>query len=373
MKKFLLVSILLMSVVVAVVGCGSGGSCGGPGGLNPNATWKQVGADFATSASSPSKICFNGNTPYLATVELDGTHVYYFNNTNWVDTSSSGPVINGGYPSLLVANNKLYLSCRDYSTINYQATVSTYDSSGNTWAAYPASGGTRFTTNAITGSSLYYSNNTFYLGCCENSYGTVWTSSSGGSWSKASSSPSQTIASPIDMAGSGSTLYFFCSVGGYPVVYKIDSSWSALGAGGKVYPGGASSLSIGLNTVGVPYVAFYDITTTLAKVKKYNSGTASWDDVGSVDNVSDAKAVSNTNTQVRLFMDGNTPYVAYQDDATKTIFIKKYTGSSWSLVGGAGILCSDPISYISIYVKSGIPYISFIKNTTPIMAVWKCD
>ena len=114
--------------------------------------------------------------------------------------------------------------------------------------------------------------------------------------------------------------------------------------------------------------------TGCARVRKYDSGTSSWVDVGSSTNVSDDASVSNNNFSVRLCMDGNTPYVAYQDDATKTIFVKKYDGTQWVVVGGQGIACVEGISHVSLVVKAGVPYLAFIrKAATPVMNAWKCD
>jgi hypothetical protein len=201
---------------------------------------------------------------------------------------------------------------------------------------------------------------------------------SGGSWgplgATADFSTTQVDFINLDMAGSGSTLYCVYLTGSIPTVCTYQSGWTFVGTGGALQAGWATSPSIGVSTAGVPYVAYYDGTTTCARVKKYDSGTSSWVDVGSSTNVSDDTAVTTGNFPVRLCMDGNVPYVAYQDDATKTIFLKKYDGTAWVVVGGAGITCTDGIAHISLVVRSGVPYLAFIrKAATPVMNAWKCD
>ena len=264
MKKITVIVPVILALTIALTGCAPAGG-GGPV-VDP--TWKQMGSDFAATASAATRICFDGSTPYVASSEVDGAHVYTCDATGWVD-SVGGPAVYGGYPSLAFANGKLTLSTRDYRTGAYKATVMTFDGAAGTWSAYPSSGGTEFSANEIACNALYSNGTTLYLGYAAKMSAADWraavmTCQGGGSWGALGATANFSTAivgtTELDIAGSGSTLYFVYLAAQIATVCKYQSGWTFLGTGGAVQASWVTSPSIGVNGAGTPYVAYYDGT-----------------------------------------------------------------------------------------------------------------
>ncbi len=100
--------------------------------------------------------------------------------------------------------------------------------------------------------------------------------------------------------------------------------------------------------------------------------------------------VNNGMTHPSLFMDGDTPYIAYTNVPPDPNYpsephpdyyagmVKKFNGHSWVEVGGKKYTADkDEAVYTSLYVYDGIPYVSYVEqnpyNNTSVIRVKKYD
>jgi uncharacterized repeat protein (TIGR02543 family) len=146
-----------------------------------------------------------------------------------------------------------------------------------------------------------------------------------------------------------------------PVVQEYDNNvWQPVGGGdvydetaySDIYEGTAYSnvsLFVDQNT---PYMAYQESDNSVW-VSVYNSG--SWEPVGRA-----SAGTGISSSSVSLFVDQGAPYVAYQD-ISGDINVSEYSSGSWGPVGtsaGPGISTSP----ISLFVDPGTPYVAY-KNT----------
>jgi len=106
----------------------------------------------------------------------------------------------------------------------------------------------------------------------------------------------------------------------------------------------AEDLTIKIDDAGIPYIGYraFDNGSNIAKVMKYNG--SSWASVGVPD------TTINTSQRVSLALDNaGTPYLAFADSSYNgKITVKKYSGTSWDLVGPAGFTTIDTAMYITL-------------------------
>lgn len=106
---------------------------------------------------------------------------------------------------------------------------------------------------------------------------------------------------------------------------------------------------------GTPYVAFVDSANSGLSVAMGSVG--SWSYLGAKGGVS-----SSTYQWPSLAVDSiaGTPYLAFvQDDSGyQKVFVKKYSGGSWSVVG-SGAVSTGSAGYPSLYVYLGTPYVAY--------------
>ncbi len=145
------------------------------------------------------------------------------------------------------------------------------------------------------------------------------------------------------------------------VVKKYDgSSWVTVGSN-DVSTGQADYISLAFAPGGTPYVAYSDKdNSSKATVMKLSGG--SWGTVGSAGFSAGAAG----NTSLAFAPDG-TPYVAYPDGSnTSKATVMKFSGGAWNAVGTAGF-SSFYSSYTTVaFAPDGTPYVAYTDSgTTP--------
>lgn len=127
----------------------------------------------------------------------------------------------------------------------------------------------------------------------------------------------------------------------------------------------ATHVSLALDSNGTPYVAYTDASVNGAvSMQKFENGA--WSLVGAAGEVSANQAAS----YVVLTFDGTTPYIAYVETAGVTV--RKYDAAAWTPLGNAGAVsgAGSGFQYLSIRVKSGIPYVAYAQVGTSSTAVF---
>jgi hypothetical protein len=111
---------------------------------------------------------------------------------------------------------------------------------------------------------------------------------------------------------------------------------------------------LAVDSGGTPYLAFKDYYTNKANVMKYTGGGGSgWAIVGSAD----FSPVSISSAS--LYLDGTTPYVAFNDVySSSQASVMKFNGTYWAYVGKADFTAGGA-GYLTVAVNGGIPYVAF--------------
>ncbi|MCL4835894.1 MAG: tandem-95 repeat protein, partial [Caldilineaceae bacterium] len=134
-----------------------------------------------------------------------------------------------------------------------------------------------------------------------------------------------------------------------------NDSWQYLGAPGfsATY---ATEVSLAFDSNDTLYVAYREASSTIkANVKKFDSNSGVWVQVGSVD------FTPGLAYYLSLALDSNgVPYVAYMDGANSyKASVMKFNGTSWVNVGIAGFT-ANRAEYISLALDSNnVPYVAF--------------
>ncbi|HEX2954947.1 MAG TPA: hypothetical protein VHR47_13335, partial [Bacillota bacterium] len=148
-------------------------------------------------------------------------------------------------------------------------------------------------------------------------------------------------------------------------VQYTSHTWRLAGTQGGVSTYDVKSLSIAVDNVGVPYVAYSENGSV--SVKRFNG--ASWALLGPPDFIS--------SDDVIVAMDGNVPCLAYVDNAG-SIRVKKWNGGSWVNIGGiAGRVSSNGNPngnhHFSFDVSNGRFYILSLSPTSGKNILMKFD
>lgn len=106
-----------------------------------------------------------------------------------------------------------------------------------------------------------------------------------------------------------------------------------------------SELSIVIGTNDVPYISYFDSKDKKIYVRKFNG--IEWDILGGKE-----LFTGKINNMSFALDKNNIPYVAYGDSENNTISILRYKNENWEKVNSDGL----------IKEKSGLPFISFDKN-----------
>jgi hypothetical protein len=323
-------------------------------------SWQNVGMPgFTAGEADYESITFGKNdTPYVAYLDQannDGPTVMKFNGTSWVVVGTPGFTGNlASYTSIVTdSSGTPYLTFADGNDTQ-KATVMKYN--GSSWETLGSPGLSigiaNFTSLAIGSSDTLYAIFADQADSCLPKLSVM--KYNGSSWVNVGPvrfSPILTNGAAI--AVHGNTPYIT-----YPdssIVRMFDgSNWVPVGALSGL-GAGMQSMSLAVDNMGTPYVAYSDNTNAYkATVIKYN-GTA-WVYVGTPDfSFGEADNIS-------LAINGSgTPYIVYSDAGTTDFYatVKKFDGTNWVTVGTPG-LSGTLAQFTDIAINSaGIPYVFY--------------
>lgn len=137
------------------------------------------------------------------------------------------------------------------------------------------------------------------------------------------------------------------------------TGWEAVGSSSGLSGGLALFISLAIDSIGTPYVAYVDNENAKATVMKYTGiGTTGWEAVGSAG----FSAGITYGTSLAIDSSG-APYVLYSDGVDRKATVMKYTGigaTGWETVGEAGFSVGAA-SYTSLAIDSrGILYAAYV-------------
>jgi len=285
--------------------------------------------------------------------------IYYRKGLFWQNVGEAGFSAGGvAFTSLSVYNGVPYVAYRDGGNGD-KANVMKYE--GGLWQYVGGSGG--FSAVGAVFTFLYVYNGVPYVAYSDESVSHRATvmKYEGGSW--------QTVGDAGFSAGGASdtSLYVY---NGVPYVVYIEfgshratvmkyegGSWQTVGSAG--FSAGESSYTSLYVYNGVPYVAYRDAPSSYkATVMKYTGlAPTGWESVGS------AGFSAGRADDTSLYVYNGIPYVVYQDihEPDRSATVMKYTGegsTGWESVGSAGF-SAGYVSYTSLYVYNGVPYVAY--------------
>ncbi len=324
-------------------------------------SWQNVGMPgFTAGEADYESIAFGKNdTPYVAYQDQannNGPTVMKFNGTSWVMVGTPGFTGNlANYTSLVMdSSGTPYVIFQDGNDTQ-KATVMKYN--GSTWEALGSPGLSigiaGFTSLAIGSSDTLYAMFADQADSCIPKLSVM--KYNGSSWVNVGPprfSPILTNGAAI--AVHGNTPYITYPDSSIVQVFN-GSNWVPVGAPSPLIAG-MQSMSLTVDNTGTPYVAYSDNSNGLkATVIKYNGtawvtvGTAGFT-VGEADNVT--IAVDHTGT----------PYIVYSDaggtpDSYATV--KKFDGTNWVTVGGAGFTGTLALFPDIAINSTGVPYVFY--------------
>ena len=296
--------------------------------LDP-AAWEEVPSGitgFSDGAASYISLFIDNGTPYVAYCDATlGTAILKkFNGTDWESVPDPGGDTGfsaGGasYTSLYVDNGTPYVAYKDFANSN-KATVRKF--SGTSWDDV---GNPGFSADIVDYTSLFVYGGIPYVAYQDRTDPFFW-----GEY-KANSMKFN--GTSWEVVPASATEGFSDDKADYTSLY-IDN--------------------------GTPYVAYSDNSKgKRATVMKFN-GT-SWDDV--VDQLL-FTPISTTEVQyTSLYVENDTPYIAYKDMADFSGIIgkatvRKFNGTEWEDVGSPGF-SADAVDYTSLFIENGIPYVAY--------------
>ncbi|HNV97298.1 MAG TPA: hypothetical protein PKL13_03190, partial [bacterium] len=262
------------------------------------------------------------------------------------------------------SNNMPYVAYQDWDKSG-KATVKKY--SGSSWETIGMEG---FAGNAANSTQVFLHNDNPYLiyrdSLANGAKTTLMRYTDSAGWYAAGTSafsdaraiyPSLYVYDNGTATGTPYVGYFNTSDGtnGKIIVKKLENeTWQTVGTEVTSNTATYSYVSLVVDSLGVPHIAFYDgYNSKKATVMKYNG--SSWVNVGS------AGFSSGQADYVSLAIDSNNiPYVAFKDAGNSSkATVMKYNGSSWVNVGSAGF-SSGQADYVSLAIDSNnIPYVAF--------------
>lgn len=333
--------------------------------------WHLIGAaSFSGAWSNSPSLYVNDGTPYVVFEDAGNSYkatVMTFNGTEWEHVGSAG--VSAGraeHTSLYGVGETLYAAYKDHGN-GRKATVMTYD--GTEWKNV---GGAGFSTGLAEFVSLYVdekNGETVYVAykdIANDDKATVMkytgTDQTESGW--------EAVGDPGFSEGMANYTSLVIN-DGVPVVAYQDAAnsfkatvmefkeneWVPLGSDG-FSAGIARELDLFLGEDGTLYVAYQDGGNDYkARVMKYTGeGDSGWESVGGVGlSAGSANAIS-------LFVDGDTPYVAYQDTTLDNkATVKAYIAGNWEVVGSAGFSVQrvSGATPTSLYIDGGRPYLAY--------------
>lgn len=142
---------------------------------------------------------------------------------------------------------------------------------------------------------------------------------------------------------------------GYISIAIYAQTWNLVG--NKGFSGGlAQHISIAVDSLGTPYIAFSaHLNSFAATVQKFN-GT-NWVNVGTA-GFSGSTQV--TFTRIAIAPDGVTPYIVYSDGENGyKATVRKYNGTQWEIVGNALLSAGYAYNTNITFAPDGTPFLSY--------------
>ncbi len=283
--------------------------------LTPTPFWDILGGkSFSDGTADFVSLSIYNGQPYVAyedNMHSNGVTVMKYSSGAWSPVGAKG--FTGGISndcSLGVVTNP-YLAYRDFNNGN-KATVMKYD--GSAWSKV---GGAAISPGAAYEASLYTDGFKIFTAYRDNSNG-----------------------------GRASCRLWFGSV------------WSDVGSPG-FSSGTASSISLDVDSAGTPYVAFkewgFDNLVQKLSVMKKGAADIKWVYVG-------GQYISSAEAEHISFKIGGSPavpYVAYADYANgKKLTVKRFNGTTWDVVGTAGVSAGEATSISLFFNAAGEPSVA---------------
>ncbi|WP_423149068.1 gliding motility-associated C-terminal domain-containing protein [Rubrolithibacter danxiaensis] len=337
--------------------------------------WETVSTGFSSGAAAYISVAKSNKDVIYVTYQDGGlgdqavVKQLNTNNLQWEDLGgenvSSGTT--AGFMAMAVGADELpYIVYQDEANFN-KATVRKYNKQSASWEILGnpglSDGSAAYTSIAVGSNNIPYV--VYQDGASFNKVSVKWYKSSTGTWEVAgtegfSAGSADFTAIALDQNNIPFVVYRDASLNYKAVVKKYNSSaknWETIGAEG-FSQGSIAYITIAINKDNIPYVSYRDdINSNRITVKRYNSVTSSWENVGATG--FSAGSVAYTSIAIDS---NNMPYVVYQDitNGSKAT-VKRFNSSSsaWETVGTVGISSAN-VSYTSIAIdKANIPYVIY--------------
>ncbi len=329
-----------------------------------NAVWQNIGSPgFSGTAVNTSLFVSNG-MPYVAYEDNSNSGkgtVKYFNG-NWTQESTTFSNGTAQYPSLYMSGGTPYVAFVDDANSS-KAMVKKYNGSWSYLGGAVSDAGAQYTALCISSGIPYvaYSDSGNYGMVTVKSY--TW-AGSGGNW---------TLVGNRDFSMGAADYISLCVYNGTPYVayedmgdyyrttvmkYNVNGlTWAYVGQPG-FSKASVAFTSLGIDNNGTPYVAFVDSQVSdKASVMKYDVNGLTWAYLGT-EGISPGPVAYTS-----MFMSGNTPYVAFQDETTgnsnkETVMKYDVNGLTWAYVGSQDFSAGGT-QYSSLFVYNGVPYVAY--------------
>ncbi|MEO3944161.1 S-layer homology domain-containing protein [Gorillibacterium sp. CAU 1737] len=340
-----------------------------------NSTWQQVAGDVLSSAAQATSLYVVNGVPYVSAASASKVQAWKGNGSGWtslLDQSTTAPTNTSLF---LNEAGKPYVAYSNSATAGYTKVMKF--TSGTSWtsldAPVPANDTPPLKASSI--SLTIDEDGTPYLAANQTSMSgrvsvTKYKNSAWEYVGSKSIAGEQAFSASMDLYQS--TPYVaYCvndsfAYGAYVTMKKYDGTqWNTVG-NAQISTKSSSYLSgayvaMKISSNGTPYVAFADPGTGNRLMVKKLSGS-NWITVGS-DYLTAGEASS-----ISLYVDGETPYVAYKDGtaaSTAGVTVKGFNSQSngWITLGNSEIAQSSNAKGISLFVESGIPYVSYSTNS----------
>ncbi len=337
-----------------------------------NFSWQQMSSDVLSSAAQSTSLYVVNGGAYVSAVTGSKVKVLMGNGSSWeqlLDQSTTA-----SYTSLFIdKTGRPYVAYSDSAATGHTKVMKFSMSWTSLEAPVPAANQAALRASYI---SLSADNSgTPYVAANQNNMsGRVSVSKYNGSAWEYVGSPSvsgdQAYSASMDIYN-GTPYVAYCvndtyASGAYVTMKGYDGSqWYTLG-GSQISTKKSSDVtgafvSMKISSSGTPYVAYADPGTgNRLAVKKLSEGD--WVTVGG------GYLTAGEASYISLSLDGETPCVAYKEGGAASnagVTVKKLDAQSgsWATLGNTEISGSGNAKGISLFVDSGIPYISFSTNS----------
>lgn len=323
--------------------------------ITAQCSWNNVGAAAASSATNTSYndiAISSGDIPYISYCDAGASNaltVKTYSGSAWQTVGSLSTFVNSSFTSIALDGTTPIVAFAD-GTNGSKATVKTY--SAGVWSNIGlavSTGSASYVSLALFGSTPYVA----YIDATAGYKATVKTYSAG-AWVALGTAVSTSSAAytglSIDNTGTPYLIYQDIANGNNATVKKYSAgSWVAVGTG-TVSGGSVLGAKLDVSYNNIPYVAYYN-SSWICTVKTFSA--SSWQTVGT-------GTISNVYSSMNLGVDPlGTPYISYYDLLPYKTSVSKYDGSAWNYAGNSGFSNVTPNSTALAFDSKGYPYITY--------------